>query len=187
MQSISKSQPTPIFNEESSLPTMASYEAKSAALDTVHRLAYALDALNYHELSPLFFSDRPFHFDIEAILKTPPREVTLAEYFEMATGGLGGFVATQHVLSNPIVTLGGSDNAHIKVMVAAFHALVVGENIEGPTARVTWSLDLEKHGEKWLIVKWKITEMVPIDRPDLMKTGHKQAHDGKLRPGIVGP
>lgn len=169
---------------------MSALEAKQSALETVYKLSYALDRLNYHELAALFYPDKTFNFDIYAILKKPASDVTIAEYFEIGINGLGGFDATQHLLSNPIVTIDNERRAHVRTMVTAFHALKAGANIEGATARVTWDHVLEQDGQdkqKWYITKWVIQGLVPIDRPDLFEQGHKRAHDGQLRASIVRP
>lgn len=166
---------------------MASLEAKYAALETVYQLAYALDALNYHELSPHFHPDKKFNFDISAILGKPAQDVTLSEYFDIAVGGLGGFDATQHVLTNPLVTMNADGTAHIKVMVNALHAFFEEGKVEGAMARVNWEFVLENSGDRWFVVKWIIVGRMPIDGMDIFEKGHARAHDGKLRSSIVRP
>lgn len=164
---------------------MSSLEDKHAALETIYELAYALDALNYPKLSTLFPLDKKFNFDISAILAKPAQDVTLREYFEIAVGGLGGFDATQHVLSNPIVTMNANGTAHIKIMVNALHAFFEDGTFEGATARVNWDFVLEKSGDRWSVVKWIIVGRMPIDRMDLFEKGHARAKEGKLRSNIV--
>lgn len=164
---------------------MATLEDKSTAIETIYELSYALDRLNYPELSQLFPADKTFNFDIYAILKLPPKDVTLQEYFQTACSGLGGFDATQHIVSNPIATLNDDGSMHVKVMVTALHVIVASTGIEEAMARVTWNIDLERQGQRWVIVRWKIIGLVPMDRPDIMAKGHERAHGGKLRASIV--
>ena len=164
---------------------MASLEAKSAALETVYRLSFALDALNYHEVAPLFYPDKKFNFDISALLGKPAQDVTAAEYFDAAVGGLGGFDATQHVVTNPIVSMNDNGTMHVKVMVSALHGLFIDGGLESAIARVTWNIDLEKDVEQWLIIKMTIGKLVPIDRLDIWEKGQARGHDGKLRASIV--
>ncbi|KAK4555222.1 hypothetical protein LTR86_007518 [Recurvomyces mirabilis] len=157
--------------------------AKHAVVETVYTLAYALDALDGAVLSKLFTN--PFHFDISALLGVPAKDLTGAEYYQLARKNLGGFDATQHLLSNPLVTFSGPQEAHIKVYVSAFHGIVTEGKTEGATARVFWLIDLVcEDGDEWRIKGIKVQLVAPMDHLEVFKIGHERGVAGELRKGV---
>ncbi|KAK3674271.1 hypothetical protein LTR78_005740 [Recurvomyces mirabilis] len=169
------------------LPTVPAIKmdtnAKQAVIETVYKLAYALDALDEATLSQTFTNS--FHLDISALLGVPAKDITGTEYYQLARKNLGGFDATQHLLSNPLVTFSSPQEAHVKVYISAFHGIVTEGKTEGATARVFWLIDLvSKDGEEWRIKGIKVQLVAPMDHLEVFKIGHERGVAGQLRKGI---
>ena len=161
--------------------SMAYLATKSAVMDTVYNLAYAIDDLDRAAIVSLFRQDVPFAMDISAVLGVPGKEISADEYYQLARDGLGGFDATQHLLGCPLVTWSGASSAHVKVYVVAFHAMEKDGGLRSVTARVTWNFDLELHEGHWLIRKFVIGLAAPLDNPELMHEAHQRAGTGFVR------
>ena len=148
----------------------------------MYSYAYALDALNETVISNAFIS--PCHFDISALIGLPAKNLSGPEYYKVARTNLGGFDATQHLLSNPLVTPTGPHEAHVKVYISAFHGLVTDGKTEGATARVFWLLDLVSEDEQWKIKGMKVQPIIPMDNLNVFKKGHERGEAGQFRKGV---
>ncbi|KAK3117643.1 hypothetical protein LTR53_000771 [Teratosphaeriaceae sp. CCFEE 6253] len=158
--------------------------AKDAVLDTVYKLAYSIDSLDRKSIVALFNPDQAFTFDISAILGVPARDMMPEGYWQLCLSGLGGFTSTHHLLGCPIVTFATDTAAHVKVYIAAFHAIEneSGAVAESATARVSWNMDLELSEGGWLIRKIVIFKS-SIDHPEIMRKGHQRVEEGLGRKG----
>ena len=65
-----------------------------------------------------------------------------------------GYVRTSHHLTNPMVTVTGSDSQHVKTYISAWHMKPDGSIVTGVGV---WEVDLARKGDGWLISTEKLT------------------------------
>ncbi|KAI9710076.1 MAG: hypothetical protein M1820_002878 [Bogoriella megaspora] len=171
-------------------------------LTTVTTLAHALDALDLPLFTTLFTHHSPITYDISQHLpQYPSQDLSVSDLASKLRLGLGGFTATQHYLSNPLVTVRegeGGKEASVKAYVTVFHFLADEEGKSGEwegeddvdgegkslTMRGSWDVDLLEEEGRWVVRKVVVRRAVPLEgERDLYKRAEERVSRGLVREG----
>ena len=165
---------------------MTSWTDHHSILTTLTHLAYAQDCLDCILLKSLFCQDSTVNLDTSGHpLLYAPQALSVAELVEKMRLALGGFDSTQHVLSNPLVTIqdsGKEANASVVVHAFCFLGSQQEPHCDYVLTRSIWELGLLKEKENWAIkgVVVKRSSLVEGD-PNLHAKAHERVTAGKIR------
>ena len=127
--------------------------------DIVAGLAHAQDDKDWARLRDLFAD--PVVLDASSHIGSDPVELTPDELADLARDKIGGFAFTQHLTSNLLVEVDG-DRASTRNHTSAYHYLP-NDGIDYCLHRGAWKLSLRRESGKWLIDKWTVERLVPLE------------------------
>jgi len=121
---------------------------RAAITDTVYRYATGIDTRDWALYRSIFADE--VDFDFHTWSGAPPSRIKADDWVAGVRGGLSGFDATQHTLTNPVVTLNG-DEATCVMYMSALHYLVTGEKREMQSLGGYYTDKLRRTGDGWKI------------------------------------
>jgi len=124
----------------------------------LYRYARAIDGKDWKALETVFAPDARIHYAVER-----GAELSAGELGAWLARAMRIFKVTQHVVTNPLIELGGDDTARCTSYLTATHLQV---RLDGKLVRTTegsrYSDSLVRSGEGWRIVARKL-ERIWVD------------------------